>query len=166
MKKRRITKTYFDHFLKRFDSVLWDITRRYTTKNCDININFGIAVESLMYIMIHFDDKKFPQTGKGSFNTFLYARSRGKINHEIKRNKAHSHVELHDGIEGEITNTEIPLLLEELILRLNSREQIVVRGLCANKTVLETASDAGISSGSVYQVRQMALAKIKRMIEA
>jgi RNA polymerase sigma factor (sigma-70 family) len=167
-RKRRVTKCYFDMFLKKFCNTL----HRVIINECgnDANEFFTIGQEQLMYAMIYFDPKKYPQTGKGSFHTYLYCRVRGRTQHAIKKTLRHQRVALVEN--GQIDtekvlykDNDIPMFLEELMKTLSLRERDVIRAyFLESKTLAETAEELGVSTGTVGRDRDIAIAKLRKVV--
>lgn len=165
MKKRRITQCYFDMFLDNFQLLFHRIIKRVGSPECDKSNHLNIAMQELLYVMIHFDAEKFPQVRKGSFSSFLYRRVKGIIMHDTQISARHFHGELHDGLPAVLLmDTETPVLIEELMSQLTPQERDVMEAFCENKTLRETASGIGKSPCTISKIRKRAVGKLKRAV--
>ncbi len=167
-RKRRITKCYFNMFLKRYNQMLLQITTRRFGNTWEENIS--LAYQELLYAMIHFDQRKYPQTGKGSFFSFAYSRVSYKMRHAVTKSLRQNRIKLLDNEQidqanGSYDNLDLPILVEELLSRLTLRErEIVEKYYLQGKSLAKTAEEVGFSLALISRNKDRAIAKLRRVV--
>lgn len=169
-RKRRITRCYYEMFLDRFKIMLDKIVRIECGRDWEEYVS--IAYEQLLYVMIHFDQFKYPQVNKGSFSTFTYIRVSGILRHALKRTLRYNRIELFENsrIDDEnfyVTDIELPMFIKELMEKLTPRQRDVIYGyFLESKTLNELGKEKDLSPCTIAKDKDKAIEKIRRLVTA
>ncbi len=169
-RKRRITKSQYDLFVKKFERMLHDCARKSVTFGMGYDEKINIGYEQLLYVMIHFDIKRYPQFDKGTFTSFLFHRIRGTTQHQVKNIMKHSVVqpmskEQLDNCKPTTTDLDLPILVEELLNILNPTDRILMESIMQGKSRRQIGIEIGVTRNFAHSRTKRVLAKLKKVIE-
>lgn len=168
-KKRRITKSYYNSFVERNKLFLYKVSSIGISASQELEENIAIAYEQLLYAMIYFDHKKFPQERKGSFTSFLYNRINGKSRHSMKKNRRFSNLEIVDNITSNKkleynSKAELIFFLNEILASLPIEEKTAVAYYLQNMTLAEIGEKMKISPCKADNLKKRGLEKLRKFV--
>lgn len=169
-RKRRITKSQYDLFVKKFERMFHSCAQKNATFGVEYDEKINIGYEQLLYVMIHFDNKKYPQFNKGTFTSFLFNRIYGVTRHKVKNSLKHSVVrsvdkEQLDNCKPTIVDLDLPILVEELLNVLNPIDRILMESIMQGKSRRQIGIEIGVTRNSAHSRTKRVLAKLRKVME-
>lgn len=161
MIKRRITSSYFNRLHKNMKALMIQTSNRYTSSVASFDDNMIIALEQLLYTMIHYQ----PQRGT-VFTTYFVHRMWGCMRHNRQRqmkcicpSNSETAMMLLSETKSEI---DLPMLVDELLSCLDPyQRQIIESYFLDNHTLREIEANTHTSYTTVQTNREKALERIR-----
>lgn len=142
-------------------ALMVQMSRKYASPTITFDDNMAIAMEQLLYTMIHYDPSR-----NTAFTTYLVHRTWGRIRHNIQKQMkcvcpSNNEMEMLL-LPGNKKEIDLPMLVDELLACLDPyQRQILESYFMGNKTLREIQKETGTSYTTVQTNREKALEKIR-----
>jgi RNA polymerase sigma factor (sigma-70 family) len=157
---RRITTSYYEHHLRRQESLLSAIVSQFSRQSSAREEMMRVAESELLWAMIHFD----PEIN-ANFKYYVMTRVKRRLQHYLRDEAKHTRMLPSNDYSFDNLNYEddpVPrLVVEEILDVCTQLERTVVWGRHAEgKSIRRIAAEKGVSRRRVARALRSGLSKI------